>query len=211
MNEHQLQETAGKDEADTNVSRKIFGMTERKESNEERVQRLYNSDGGPLVGWLFDEARRRRQDYKMMARELGVTYGYINQLRTGMRSPAQISQEMAEACGRYLGVPTVVVKLVCGSLRMSDFASRQENKEEVIERGLRQIQDDLRVRKLLPCNLHELSFEAKEAIVMLYAQTAGHDVMGLNELPGMLQLLQRAAVIHDENEFLAANGHRATS
>lgn len=25
----------------------------------DRVTRLYNSQGGPLIGWLFDEARRR--------------------------------------------------------------------------------------------------------------------------------------------------------
>ena len=211
MNEHQRQHEATNGESDINVSTGDFGLVQRRESEDERVQRLYNSEGGPLIGWLFDEARRRRQDYKTMSRELGVTYGYINQLRTGIRNPSQISQNMAEACSRYLGVPTVVVKLVCGSLRMSDFASRQQSREQLIERGLRQIQDDPKIRKLLPCNLHQLPIEAKEAIVMLYGEVKGCDMLGLSQLPDVLQLLQRAAVIHDENEFLAQSGHRATS
>ncbi len=180
-------------------------------SAEERVQQLYNSPGGPLLGWLFDEARRRGHDYKTMSRELGVTYGYINQLRTGIRNPAQISQTMATACSRYLGVPTVVVKLICGSITMSDFAVCRESKEEKIDRALRQMQDDPHIRTLLPCNLHALPTAAKEAVVLMYSEATGHDVLKLQELPDMLRWLQRAAVIHDENGFAAMNGHRDTA
>ncbi len=91
------------------------------ETAEERVVRLYKADGGPLVGWLFDEAKSRGQTCGEMANELGVSCTYIEQLRNGRRSSVDIKQGVAEACGRYLGGPPVFVKLVTGIIRFSDF------------------------------------------------------------------------------------------
>ena len=54
-----------------------------KETPQERVERLYAEDGGPLLGWLIDEAQLRGQLLSEMATDLHVTYGYINQLRNG--------------------------------------------------------------------------------------------------------------------------------
>ncbi len=68
------------------------------DSREERVSRLYASPGGPLIGWLFDECRRRRQEYREMAACLGVTYGYVNQLRSGLRQARHISDDFAVSC-----------------------------------------------------------------------------------------------------------------
>lgn len=209
MNTHQMHNADSNQSNISTTNQVVAG--EMNESAEQRVQRLYSSEGGPLIGWLFDEARRRRHDYKAMSKELGVTYGYINQLRTGLRNPAQISQNMVEACARYVGVPPVVIKLISGSLRMSDFATRYESKEALVERQLQQMQDDPHVRKLLPHNLSQLPVEAKEAIVLMYAEVSGRDVLGLRELPNTLHYLQRAAVIHDENEYLMQGQSKAVS
>ena len=65
------------------------------ESREERVSRLYASPGGPLIGWLFDECRRRRQEYREMAACLGVTYGYVNQLRSFTQGRAQYTMQFS--------------------------------------------------------------------------------------------------------------------
>jgi transcriptional regulator with XRE-family HTH domain len=186
-------------------------VAEEGEYPEARVSRLYRTDGGPLVGWLFDEARRRRHDYKKMARAIGVTFGYIRQLQTGARSVSQISQDFAEGCASYLGVPTVVVKIVSGSLSIRDFASKGTNEREVIERAVRQMQDDVHVRQAIPVNLSELSLEAKKAVALLYAEISGTDVFGLSKIPEMVRWLQRAATLHNESEFAGLLGHRDTS
>ena len=187
------------------------GDSQTPETAAERVIRLCRTGGGALMGWLLDDARRREQTLQDMARELGVTSGYINQLRTGIRLPEHISHEFAVACGRYLGVPAIVVKLISGSIRISDFAFPYESEEQVLDRALRAIQSDPQLRSALPGELMSLPLDVKKMMVMMYAETSSQDVFGLHELPEMLRWLQRAAVNHCENEYEAVAGHRDTS
>lgn len=187
------------------------GDSQTPETAAERVIRLCRSGGGALTGWLFDEARLRQQEYQDMARELGVTFGYINQLKSGIRLPENISHEFAVACGRYLGVPAIVVKLISGSIRISDFGFPYESEEQVLDRALRAIQADPQLRSALPGELMALPVDVKKMMVMMYVETSSQDVFGLHELPEMLRWLQRAAVNHCENEYEAMAGHRDTS
>lgn len=181
------------------------------ETAAERVIRLCRSGGGALTGWLFDEACRRKQDVQDMARELRVTSGFVNQLRAGIRFTENISHEFAVECGRYLGAPAIVIKLISGSIRMSDFGFPYESEEQVIDRALRAIQSDPKLRSALPGELMSLPLDVKKMMVMMYAETSSQDVFGLHELPEMLRWLQRAAVLHSENEYEAVAGHRDTS
>jgi len=64
---------------------------ELEASRRERVMRCYRHPGGPLLGWLADEAKRRGHTGQAMAESLGVTAGYIHQLRTGHRHLCNIS------------------------------------------------------------------------------------------------------------------------
>lgn len=173
-----------------------------------RVARLYASDGGPLIAWLLDEARVRGQQLQDLSRELGVTSGYINQLRNGIRQTAQISHDMSVACARYLGVPAVVVKVVSGQIRMGDFVWPHQTEEQLVERAFQRMLLDATVRPSLPARAHQLSFEAKKALVLLYMDGASQDVLGLHRLPEVVRWLQRAVLIHDESEGEAQRGHR---
>lgn len=181
------------------------------ESAGERVARLYAGEGGPLVQWLLDEARRRQIGLCDMAKEVGVTYGYIAQLRAGIRQSSQISRDFARACAAFLGVRPIVVMLVSGAIDMSDFALRAETEEEVTERALRRMQDDPHLRASVPVDLAQVNLEGKKALALLYADTSGQDVFGVRQLPDVVRWLQRAAMEHDENVFAAAAGHRDTS
>lgn len=182
-----------------------------QESREERVQRLYSGEGGPLVQWLIDEARRRRMDLTDMAREVGVTYGYIAQLRAGIRKPSQVSRDFARAAAAFLGVQPILVMLVSGAIEMRDFAVRAETEEQATDRALRRMQDDPHLRASVPVDLTQLNPEGRKALALLYADTSGQDIFGVRQLPDIVRWLQRAAELHDENEFAAANGHRDTS
>lgn len=86
-----------------------------------RWRRLYAAPGGALMGWLLEEAQNRGLDLPGLATELRVTAGYLAQLRCGIRDCANISHDFAAACAVFLGVPTVVVLIVAGHLKLVDF------------------------------------------------------------------------------------------
>lgn len=87
----------------------------------ERWKRLYAAPGGPLMGWLFEEAETRGLRVQELASELSVTTGYLMQLRNGVREAVHISYDFAVACAMFLEVPTVVVLVLAGRLTLVDF------------------------------------------------------------------------------------------
>lgn len=87
----------------------------------DRWKRLYGAPGGPLMGWLLEEAENRGMDLAALASELRVTVGYLAQLRSGIRDCANISRDFAAVCAVFLHVPTVVVLIVAGHLKLVDF------------------------------------------------------------------------------------------
>ena len=174
------------------------------ESAEQRLMRLYAAEGGPLLGWLFDECDRRGQTRRDMADELGVTYSYVYQLRCGVRQTRHLSPEVAGACARYLGVPPVVVKLLAGVIPMADFVWPSQSEEEVVDRALDTMRLDPVARTLLPAGVKSLPLTAKRALVLIYTESSRQDVLGVRHLPDVLHWLQRAALVHDENAARAA-------
>ncbi|WP_236676823.1 helix-turn-helix domain-containing protein [Aquariibacter lacus] len=179
-----------------------------QETPAQRVTRLYATEGGPLIGWLYDECRRRGQEFREMAAALGVTYGYINQLRSGIRQVRQISDDFAVRCANYLGVPPVVVKMVAGRIPMSDFVHPREPLQDAIDRAMARMLDDPAARHILPADMSGLSLDAKQSLVAMYQECTGHDLLGACQLPELVRWLQRAAMIHDESEAEAVRGHR---
>jgi transcriptional regulator with XRE-family HTH domain len=95
--------------------------TNMEEGTSGRWKRLYDAPGGPLVGWLLDEAAKKGMTLADLGAELRVTTGYLAQLRAGIRESANISHDFAAACAVFLQVPAVVVLIVAGSLRLVDF------------------------------------------------------------------------------------------
>lgn len=180
------------------------------ESKQERVDRLYMSPGGPVLGWLLDEAYKRGDTLNKMAAEIGVTYGYINQLRSGIRRTEHLSQEVCDGMARYLGTCTVVVKLLANVIKLSDFLWRAESEEAAVDRAFRLMKEDPKIRQTLSVDLESLTFAAKKALVLMYGEVSSSDPFNTRELPNILFWLQRAAVAHDENEYAALKGHRDT-
>lgn len=168
-----------------------------------RVMACYRHLGGPLLGWLTDEAKRRGHTGNAMADALGVTVGYMHQLRSGNRQLAHISDAFARSCAKYLGVPPIVVKLLSGRISISDFLHPRVSETEFIERGFRSMLGDSSIRELMPVDLEALSEDARRALVMLYSEVMHVDLVGVRELPTMLRYLQQAAEVHDENLEIA--------
>lgn len=173
------------------------------ETSWDRVERFYKEPGGALIGWLFDEARLRGMALNELAAKLGVTYGYISQMRNGIRKTEEVSHGFCEACARYLGVPPMAVKIVAGVVRMTDFLPPVESEVDAVERAIRHIQNDPVIRQAVGMDLSALSFDAKKVIALLYTETSTQDVFGLHQLPAIVHWCQRAAVAHDDRTFEA--------
>lgn len=178
--------------------------TSVQETPERRAERLYAAEVGPLLAWLFDEARVRGMQINEMVKHLGVTYGYINQLRSGLRRTDCIGQEFAEKCAAFLGVPTIVVKMLAGRIKLKDFAWPGETEEGMVERAFRRMRSDPLARQFLPGDESMLSLEAKRALVGMYSEVSGIDVLELRRMNWMLQYLQRAAMVQADCEVEAA-------
>lgn len=171
-----------------------------EETPEQRVRRLYASQSGPLLSWLFDECHRRGQTRQQLAAALDVTYGYVHQLQVGLRQMRNLSDNVVRACANYLGVPPIVVKLLSGAVTVRDFAWPEQDEEEVVNRTLATMRSDPVAAAMLPPDVAEQPFPVRRSLALLYAEGTGLDVLGARNLPRLLHYLQRAALVHAENE-----------
>jgi len=133
-----------------------------------------------------------------MSRALGVNYGYVLQLCNGVRNVENVSQDFLEVCARYLGVPTIVCKVLAGNIRMSDFLHKAEPENEAVDRCLRAMMDDPERSKLLPGDPMSLGTVAKRALVLMHMQIEPNDFLGVKGLPKVVHWLQRCAVDVDD-------------
>jgi len=176
-----------------------YAVDDNREVNIEvdaRAKALYAAPGGPLMGWLCDEATRRSDSMQTLSKSLGVTYGYISQLRNGFRSTANISQDFAFASAQYLGVPTVVVKLLAGNIRIRDFLYPHQDEETALNNAVNRMARDPVVGAMVPANVEGLPIDAKRALVMVYGEASGTDPLGARRLPDIVHWLQRASLLY---------------
>ena len=155
----------------------------------------------PLLRVLLKEAIRRKHQLNEMALALGVTYGYISQLRTGIRQCEHISQEFAVACSQYLGVPVALVKLWAGRIRADDFVWPAKVAEQAIADGFEMMVNDPMVLGLMPEELFTASPAIKRFVVNLFLECVDEHPRTLRAMPTALDYLQRAAL--NEADFEA--------
>lgn len=147
----------------------------------------------PLIRVLLREASRRSHRLDDIAQALQCTPTYLNELRCGGRKTEFIGQEFAEAVSAYLGVPTILVKLLAGRLTMSDFAWPQRTQEEEIADCLRVLCEDPVIGAYVPNELLTASPEVQLFVWQLYTECAEMHPWPIRTLPRALQYLQAAA------------------
>jgi hypothetical protein len=187
------------------VKLQVFTPAPPGEIPSERLERLYRHPGGPLLGWLGDEASRKGHSPAEMSRALGVNYGYVLQLCNGIRNVENVSQDFLDVCARYLGVPTIVCKVMSGNIRMSDFLHRADSEQEAVDQCLRQMMDDPVRSKLFPKDPMSLEIVAKRALVLMHMKIEQEDFLGVKGLPKLVHWLQRCAVDCDDMTGMVQN------
>ncbi len=167
-------------------------------SNEQSAKETAGLGSPRLVGRLLKEASARGIGLAGVASDLGVSPGYLRELRAEREAGGHMPPDFIRACARFLGVPGIVVKLIAGIVTTEDFAGPEQTHEEAIDRAMRRMMQDAMATEYLPANPCALPYNAKKALVAMYADFTSSDVFGLAELPATLQLLKRAAACADK-------------
>jgi transcriptional regulator with XRE-family HTH domain len=97
----------------------IPGMRNQWNGNMDDAETL--RPGGFLLASLISHAKANSMQLKDMARELGVGYGYINQLRNGIRRIDQISDDLSLGMAHFLGIPRLIVLMLAGIIAPDDI------------------------------------------------------------------------------------------
>lgn len=77
--------------------------------------------GSRLLHMLYAKAAQLGLTRIELAGELGVTYGYLSQLQTGVRDVANVSDEWLAGCARFLGLTKLAVMMIAGKLTAADL------------------------------------------------------------------------------------------
>ena len=159
--------------------------------------------GSALLAALLRRANELGQKLHELAEALGVTYGYIQQLRSGLRRTEHISGQFAAACAVYLRVPRIVVKLLAGQVTVLDFLWPGPERENCLEAGLARIKGDPLLGSLMPVGVERLDDEIRAFIIMCYEQATTQEVIPSRQLPQVLLDLQHAAIAQGERDVMA--------
>ena len=177
---------------------------EQPEPPRDRMRRLYRHPGGPLVAWLFDDARLRLHSLATLAQELGVSIEELKLVEQGQAPELLGLRAFMARAARYLGIPPITARLLTGDITIRDFATVAEPEGVVIEREFARFCANPQLRTLIPEACDEPSLDFKRFLLDIHATHRELDWPDLPRLPEILKWLQRAAVVHNANEVAAA-------
>jgi transcriptional regulator with XRE-family HTH domain len=129
--------------------------------------------GGALMAALVQTANERRHTMKKMAEELGVTYGYISQMRNGIRLVSYISDKFALDVSKYLGVPRLTVLMMAGQITTSDIFASEQMKASQIAQAMSFIAQDIKWAPFLTLELRQSSLESQYLLIRLFEKATG--------------------------------------
>lgn len=136
--------------------------------------------GGALMAALMDAATKRGHTLANLATALGVTYGYLVQLRAGSRSCTRISDDFASRCAKYLGLPRLSVLLLAGRITQDDFFEASAASPRSLAMAYDYIRRDPRWGARVPALSAETIQESRHlvlVIVWFYQEMRGVDLL----------------------------------
>ncbi|MCO6414113.1 MAG: helix-turn-helix transcriptional regulator [Thiogranum sp.] len=151
--------------------------------------------GATLLSWLFAKANADGYTLSQLAEQLGVTYGYVSQLRSGARKTQHISQTFSRAAAEYLGVPHIAVLLAAGIVQPEDYYDSPESFRQRVDSGINTMRQDPQWGPLVPAGIGRQSYEYKRLLVLLYEratqQTLLPDATDLDDLVQQIQAAEK--------------------
>lgn len=155
-----------------------------------------------VIDWLYRTAAARGQTKTEMAQHVGVTFGYVRQLATGVRLVEQMSGDFCRACANYLDIPPVAVMLAAGRITLSDFLMPEVERAPgwQLTAGLERIAADPMLGCLMPKEVWDAPDTVKQLLVALYEDATKQELMPTRQLPMIFRGLQDAALVLAEED-----------
>ncbi|MBL0427772.1 helix-turn-helix domain-containing protein [Ramlibacter alkalitolerans] len=133
--------------------------------------------GGMLFAALLGRAAQRGDTLKDVADQLGCTYSYLSQLRTGARKVQQISDELVDGLSQYLGWPRLAVLIAAAKIRPDDIMESPLRLPAMLNSAIDLIRSDPVYGPWFPASLLHVDDAAKHFIVRLYEDASGQSVL----------------------------------
>ena len=151
-------------------------------------------DAQPLLRALVAEAIRRGDTLAALARALGVSY---ERLATWRRRDANIRSarpSVHQNAARYLGVPTVLVLVMAGTISLEQFIWPQKGAMgERMSRELERLRQHPFIGPFVPVELASAAPSVKLFVAFLFHELSG-DALGRETSFRWMSLLHQAAV-----------------
>jgi transcriptional regulator with XRE-family HTH domain len=133
--------------------------------------------GAVLLGWLFRAANDQNLNLQELAKALDVSYGYISQLRGGVREVRGVSGQFLGNCAAFLRVPRISVMIAAGVVSVEDFFDNPEQFDAEIDTALHYIAQDATFGAMMPVDLMDASKQTKMFVIQLYQQATGRKLL----------------------------------
>jgi hypothetical protein len=136
-----------------------------------------NVRGSTLLAWLFSEANNKGLQLKEMAAKIGVTYGYVHQLRTGLKPVPGLSEEVIDNCATFLCVPRIAVLVAADIVRAEDLYAESDCVRTYLQPALRFIRHDPRWGGLMHPTVFEADEKIQQLIILLYEEATNRKLI----------------------------------
>lgn len=144
--------------------------------------------GGMLMAALLRCAQEKGLSLMDMAKELCITYGYINSLRNGVRQINQIGDDFALTCARFLGVPRLTVLMLAGRISSADLFEHESFRILEISRAMAYIRDDPEWGPMVTPELFGMAPDSQFGLVKMYEKATGKVLLSSALNPQMLAI-----------------------
>ncbi|MDO8450326.1 MAG: LysM peptidoglycan-binding domain-containing protein [Rhodoferax sp.] len=151
-------------------------------------------DEQPLLRILVAQATRRGDTLARLAKELGVTYERLAQWRRNEAAISSANRAVHESAARYLGLPTVLVLTLAGTVAAQDFIwPGKGSLQERVGLELARLRRDPFLGAFVPAELLTAGPAVQLFVAFLYRELDGDDAHRESNCR-WLTALHRAAV-----------------
>lgn len=140
-----------------------------------------NVPGARLMQMLLTQANQQGLQLRELAAKLGVTAGYLHQLRTGRKPITGISSHLIESMKIFLGVPRISVLLASGIVKIEDCYPEPDILSIYMRQGVDFIRKDPVWGPLVPAQLEHPEEGMLMFIIRLYEEATGRKILPLED------------------------------